>query len=82
MGIFIPTIPPDLDQAMLDGILVGLEDGQGHCVGLGILEYRDGQLVMRTRAEEGAKALRIGSTRVAADYSTNRVDLRDLFVSE
>ncbi|MHB8513427.1 MAG: Clp1/GlmU family protein [Actinomycetota bacterium] len=82
MGIFIPTVPPDLDPSLLDGILVGLEDGAGHCVGLGILEYREGQLVMRTSAEEGAKALRIGSTRVAADYSISRVDLRDLFVSE
>ncbi|GAC1409236.1 MAG: Clp1/GlmU family protein [Actinomycetota bacterium] len=82
MGIFIPNVPPDLDQSLLDGMLVGLEDGVGHCVGLGILEYRDGQLVMRTSAEEGAKALRIGSTRVGADFSTTRVDLRDLFVSE
>lgn len=82
MSIFVPNVPPDLDQASLDGILVGLEDGQGGCAGLGVLEYRDGQLLMRTSAEEGAKALRIGSTRVSADYSTSRVDLRDLFVSE
>lgn len=82
MGIFIPNVPPDLDAALLDGMLVGLEDGTGHCVGLGILEYRDGHLLLRSTAEEGAKALRIGSTRVSSDYMTSRVDLRDLFVSD
>jgi polynucleotide 5'-hydroxyl-kinase GRC3/NOL9 len=82
MGIFIPNVPPDVDPSVLEGMLVGMEDGTGRCVGLGILEYRDGQLLLRSKVEEGAKALRIGSTRVGPDYSTTRVDLRDLFVSD
>jgi polynucleotide 5'-hydroxyl-kinase GRC3/NOL9 len=82
MSIFIPNVPPDVDPSVLEGMLVGLEDGEGSCAGLGILEYREGSLLMRSTVEEGAKALRIGSTRVGADYSTTRVDLRDLFVSD
>lgn len=82
MGIFIPNVPPDVDPALLDGMLVGMEDGNGHCVGLGILECRDGQLRMVSALDEGAKALRIGSTRVTPDFMTHRVDLRDLFVSD
>lgn len=82
MGIFIPNVPPDVDPAVLDGVLVGMEDGEGNCVGLGILEYRDGGLLLSSGADVGAKALRIGSTRVAPDFSTSRVDLRDLFVSD
>lgn len=82
MGIFIPNVPPDVDPALLDGMLVGLEDGTGHCVGLGILEYRDGHLLLQSTADEGAKALRIGSTRVSPEFMTSRVDLRDLFVTD
>lgn len=82
MGIFVPNVPPDADLAVLDGMLVGMEDGEGHCAGLGILEYRDGQLRLISALEEGAKALRIGSVRVSADFMTSRVDLRDLFVSD
>lgn len=79
---FIPQVPPDVDLAMLDGMLVGMEDGKGSCMGLGILEYREGALRMISTVAEGAKALRLGSTRVASDFDTSRVDLRELFVSD
>jgi polynucleotide 5'-hydroxyl-kinase GRC3/NOL9 len=82
MGVFIPQIPPDVDLAQLDGMLVGMEDGKGNCIGLGILEYREGSLRMISSIAEGAKALRLGSTRVAPDFLTTRVDLRELFSSE
>jgi polynucleotide 5'-hydroxyl-kinase GRC3/NOL9 len=81
-SVFLPQLPPDVDPAKLDGLLVGMEDGKGTCMGLGILEYREGGLRMISTVAEGAKALRIGSTKVTADFDTHRVDLRELFVSD
>jgi polynucleotide 5'-hydroxyl-kinase GRC3/NOL9 len=81
-SVFLPQIPPDLDFAMLDGMLVGMEDGKGVCIGLGILEYREDSLRMISTVAEGAKALRLGATRVTPEFLTTRVDLRELFVSD
>lgn len=81
-SVFFPQVPPDVDLAALDGLLVGMDDGKGNCLGLGILEYREGGLRMISNVAEGAKALRLGSTRVTPDFSTSRVDLRELFVSD
>lgn len=81
-SVFIPAIPPEIDPAQLDGMLVGMEDGKGACVGLGILECREDGLRMRSSLAEGAKALRLGSVRVNHDYHTTKVDLRELFVSD
>lgn len=81
-SVFIPQIPPDVDLTLLDGILVGMEDGKGNCMGLGILEYREGSLRMISTVAEGAKALRLGSTRVTSEFDTSKVDLRQLFVSD
>lgn len=79
---FIPQVPPDVDLARLDGMLVGMEDGKGTCMGLGILEYREGALRMISTVAEGAKGLRLGTTRVAHDFGTTRADLRDLLASD
>ncbi len=81
-SVFIPQIPPDVDMTMLDGLIVGMEDGKGVCMGLGILEYREGALRMISTVAEGAKALRLGSMRVTSDFDTSRVDLREIFVSD
>lgn len=81
-AVFVPQIPPDIDFAMLDGIIVGMEDGKGTCLGLGILEFREGSLRMISTVAEGAKALRLGSTRVTSEFLTMRVDLREIFVSD
>ena len=81
-SVFIPQIPPDVDMTMLDGLIVGMEDGKGSCMGLGILEYREGSLRMISTVAEGAKALRLGSMRVTSDFDTSRVDLREIFVSD
>ncbi|MFY9588833.1 MAG: Clp1/GlmU family protein [Actinomycetota bacterium] len=81
-SVFIPQIPPDVDMTMLDGLIVGMEDGKGSCMGLGILEYREGALRMISTVAEGAKALRLGSMRVTSDFDTSRVDLREIFVSD
>ena len=81
-SVFIPAIPPDVDLSLLDGMIVGMEDGKGTCMGLGILEYREGALRMISTVAEGAKALRLGSMRVTSEFDTHRVDLREVFVSD
>ena len=81
-SVFLPQLPPDVDPVKLDGLLVGMEDGKGTCMGLGILEYREGGLRMISTVAEGAKALRIGSTKVTGEFDTSRIDLRELFVSD
>ena len=81
-SVLIPQIPPDLDLSILDGLLVGMEDGNGTCLGLGILEFREATLRMISGVAEGAKALRLGTTRVTSEFLTVRVDLRDIFISE
>ncbi|MCA1831953.1 MAG: Clp1/GlmU family protein [Actinomycetota bacterium] len=81
-SVFLPQLPPDIDPASLDGMLVGMEDGKGVCIGIGILEYREESLRMISTVAEGAKALRLGSTRVTSEFLTTRVDLRELFVSD
>src|SRR5438552_3262602 len=81
-SVLVPSIPPELDPASLDRLLVGLEDGKGNCIGLGILELREDGLHMMSTEGEGAKALRLGSVRVTEDYGTTSVDLRDIFISD
>jgi len=75
-SVLFPAIPPDLDLAMLDRLLVGMEDGKGNCIGLGVLEYRDG-LRMVSQLDEGAKALRLGSLKVTPDFRTIPFELQD-----
>jgi len=82
--VFLPSLPPDADLLSLAGLLVGMEDGSGSCVGIGYLEMaEDGGLRMISTVSEGARALRLGSTRITPDWSsTTRVDLRHLFGTE
>jgi polynucleotide 5'-hydroxyl-kinase GRC3/NOL9 len=82
--VFLPSVPPGADLHSLEGLLVGMEDGSGSCVGIGYLEMaEDGGLRMLSSVSEGAKALRLGSARVQPDWSsTTRVDLRHLFGTE
>jgi polynucleotide 5'-kinase involved in rRNA processing len=77
--VFAPTLPPGLDLVRLDGVLVGVQDGDGHCLGLGRLEYDDGILRVLTRAGEGMQGLRLGSLKVDLDtFMTKSVNLREL----
>ena len=82
--VFLPSLPPGADLASVVGLLVGMEDGKGSCVGVGYLEMaEDGGLRMLSSVSEGARALRLGSTRIQPDWSsTTRVDLRHLFGTE
>jgi polynucleotide 5'-hydroxyl-kinase GRC3/NOL9 len=83
--VFMPTLPPDFDPGVLDGLVVGMEDGKGTCAGIGVLEYdgREDILRMVSPVTEGVRGLRLGSIRIDIEgRSKGPVDLRELFKSE
>lgn len=83
--VFMPTLPPEFDLAMLDGLVVGMENGKGSCVGIGVLEYDAPEDILRmvSPVTEGVRGLRLGSTRIDTQgRSKGPVDLRELFSSE
>lgn len=83
--VFMPTLPPDFDLALLDGLVVGMEDGKGACVGIGVLEYDANEDILRmvSPVSEGVRGLRLGSVRIDIDgRSRGPVDLRHLLGSE
>ena len=83
--VFMPTLPPDFDLALLDSLVVGMEDGKGSCVGIGVLEHDPGEDILRmiSPVTEGVRGLRLGSVRIdVAGRSKGPVDLRHLFGSE
>ena len=81
--VFMPSLPPMFPLEELDGLLVGVDNGQGDCLGLGILEYREDALRLLTPVSEGVVALRLGSVRVTPEGKiTERVDLRLMLGSD
>lgn len=83
--VFMPTLPPDFDLALLDDLVVGMEDGKGSCPGIGVLEYDAQEDILRmiSPVSEGVKGLRLGSVRIdTSGRSKGPVDLRHLFGSE
>ena len=81
--VFLPSLPPMFELEELDGLLVGVDDGRGDCLGLGILEYREDALRLLTPVSEGVRALRLGSVRVTQDGKiTERIDLRMMLGSD
>lgn len=83
--VFIPRLPPDFDLAQLDGLVVGMEDGTGNCVGIGVLEHDPDEDVLRMASPvtEGVRGLRLGSTRMdLSGRSRGPVALRHLLGSE
>jgi polynucleotide 5'-kinase involved in rRNA processing len=77
--VFAPTVPAGLDLVRLHGVLVGLQDGTGTCLGLGALEHDDGVLRVVTNAGDGMRGLRLGSLRIDLDtFDVERVRLREL----
>jgi polynucleotide 5'-hydroxyl-kinase GRC3/NOL9 len=83
--VFMPTLPPEFDLALLDGIVVGMEDGKGSCVGIGVLEFDAHAEVLRmvSPVTEGVRGLRLGSLRIdVRGRSKGPVDLRQLFSTE
>lgn len=83
--VFMPTLPPEFDLALLDGLVVGMEDGAGACVGIGVLEFDASEdfLRMVSPVAEGVKGLRLGSIRMDIDgRSRGPVDLRHVLRTE
>lgn len=77
--VFAPTLSAGLDFSRLDGMLVGVQDGEGRCLGLGVLDYDDGVLRVITNRGEGMQGLRLGSLLVdLSDHSVRRVNLREV----
>ena len=80
--VFMPALPPEFDLALLEGLVVGAEDGKGNCSGIGVLEYDQGEDILRMASPvtEGVRGLRLGSQRIDIDgRSRGPVDLRHLF---
>lgn len=83
--VFLPTVPPEFDLGLLEGLVVGMEDGKGTCVGIGLLEYdkEEGILRMVSPITEGVRGLRLGSVKISRDgRSRGTVSLPELFGSE
>ncbi|MFN2595341.1 MAG: Clp1/GlmU family protein [Actinomycetota bacterium] len=83
--VFMPSLPPEFDLAQLEGLVVGMDDGKGACLGIGVLEYDAGEDILRmvSPVTEGVRGLRLGSLRIdIAGRSRGPVDLRQLFGSE
>lgn len=77
--VFAPTLPTGLDLDRLAGMVVGVQDGVGACLGLGVLDYTDGVLRVLTNHGEGMQGLRLGSMRVdLSSFETKPVNLREL----
>jgi polynucleotide 5'-kinase involved in rRNA processing len=83
--VFMPTLPVDFDLALLDGLVVGMENGKGSCVGIGVLEYDAGEDILRmiSPVSEGVRGLRLGSIKIDIEgRSRGPVDLRELLRTE
>lgn len=77
--VFAPTLPTGLDLARLDGMLVGVHDSGGRCLGLGVLEYDADTLRVVTAVGEGMAGLRLGSLKLdQVTHQTSSVNLREV----
>ena len=77
--VFAPTLPEEFDLDRLDGMLVGVQDDEGRCLGLGVVESTGGVLRVATHLGEVMRGLRLGSLRVDLEtFATQRVRLRQL----
>lgn len=77
----LPVLPPDLDPARLEGLLVGVEDGRGRLFGVGLLEVGSQGLQVVAPADSTWSApglLRLGAARVEEEWHARSVDLRAL----
>jgi polynucleotide 5'-kinase involved in rRNA processing len=78
-SVFAPTLPDGFDPEKLQGMLVGIQDGTGRCLGLGVLESQEGGLTVATTHGEVMEGLRLGSMRIdLRTFDTQPVRLRQL----
>ena len=77
--VFAPTLPVGFDVSRLHGMLVGVQDEQGRCRGLGVLEHTEGAVRVATRHGDEMRGLRLGSMRLDLEtFATSRVRLREV----
>lgn len=77
--VFAPTLPVGLNLGRLDGVLVGVQDSTGACLGLGVLEHEDEMLRVLTNVGEGMTGLRLGSMTLDLEtHEPRMVNLREL----
>lgn len=84
-AVFMPTLPPEFDLTLLDSLVVGMDDGKGSCVGIGVLEADPEEEILRmvSPVAEGVRGLRLGSVKIdVSGRSKGPVDIRQLFGSE
>jgi polynucleotide 5'-kinase involved in rRNA processing len=78
-SVFAPTLPEGFDLSRLEGMLVGVLNDKGACLGLGSLEHDEGVVRVATRFGDQMRGLRLGSMKIDLDtYETSRVRLRQL----
>lgn len=78
-NVFAPTLPEGFNLEKLVGMLVGIQDGTGRCLGLGVIEYEDHVLRVATHHGDPMEGLRLGSVRIdLTTFETTRVRLRQL----
>jgi len=77
--VFAPTLPEAFDVTRLDGMLVGVQDKKGRCLGLGVLQAEGDSAHVATHHGDQMHGLRLGSLRVDLDtFDTTQVRLREL----
>lgn len=77
--VFAPTLPVGLNLARLDGVVVGVQDADGGCLGLGVLSFDGETLRVATSVTEGMTGLRLGSMRLDLDtYESTILNLREV----
>ena len=77
--VFSPSLPAGFDLSRLDRLIVGVHDRTGRCLGLGVLEFEETGLRVRTSFADGMAGLRIGSARLDPEhFHTTTVNLREV----
>lgn len=77
--VFAPTLPEGFDSAKLDQMVVGVQDGTGNCLGLGVLHDVGGSISLATRHGAAMEGIRLGSIRLDPEtYAVSPVRLRQL----
>ena len=77
--VFAPALPTGLDLSRIHGMLVGVHDGTGRCLGLGVLEHEDDTLRVLTNVGDGMKGLRLGSLKIdLTTFETQGANLREI----
>ena len=77
--VFAPTLPMGLNLERLDNVLVGIQDAQGGCLGLGVLRHEDDAVRVMTNVGEGMSGLRLGSMRLDVEtFEAKVISLREV----